>query len=92
MEQVKQLEGFFVIFDPAKMEFVRSELERRGYAADSDGLSEFIIDIMKHRKKEVGSEADNVIDRVRKYVVDNPDKVQAGLRTASALMKMIKKR
>jgi hypothetical protein len=93
MDPAKQIEGFFIEFNPDEMEDVRCELERRGYTDDGQGIKDALMDFLfDDDTPNENTDVERIINKARKFVVENPATVQFGLNAISGLARKIGKR
>lgn len=85
-----RIEGFFIAFSSDELKIVREELIRLGYEPDNDGIKEFFMDSLFEEERE--DHADNVIGVAQKFIKDNPESVELGIRVIKNLVGKIGKR
>jgi len=93
MENLRQIEGFFIDFSPEEMNDVREELDRRGYSADCAGIKDALLDYLfvEEESPEI-SDTERVISRARKFVSDNPATVKLGIDAIAGIARMVSRK
>jgi hypothetical protein len=91
--QSNAIEGFFLSFTPEDMEDVRRALESNGYTPDGEGMKEILLDVLfsdSVSEKPRASLSEEFVEKAKRYVVENPEKVKKGIDFAIGLVKMVR--
>jgi len=90
-DQSRQIEGFFISFPEAEIAEIKAELIRRGYADDSGGIKDFLLDeLFRGNGKDPAT--DNLIGQTRRFFDEHPETVMVGMNILNSLAeKMMKK-